>query len=45
MDILKAFSDEIIGFLGIGNAWEILQSGDSSVLASYKGMLALVCDE
>ncbi len=42
MDILKTLYDEIIGFLGIGNAWDILQTGDYSVLATYEGITAFI---
>ncbi|WP_373518612.1 sterol desaturase family protein [Pricia sp.] len=42
MEILKTLYDEIIGFLGIGNAWDILQTGDYSVLATYEGITAFI---
>ncbi|HDZ14051.1 hypothetical protein LCGC14_1028040 [marine sediment metagenome] len=42
MDILQTLYEEIIGFLGIGNAWEILQKGDYSVLATYEGITAFI---
>ncbi len=42
MDFLKTLYDEIIGFLGIGNAWEILQEGDYSVLLTYDGFTAFI---
>ncbi|MGB7395238.1 MAG: sterol desaturase family protein [Pricia sp.] len=42
MDILKTLYDEIIGFLGIGNAWEILKEGDYSVLLTYDGFTAFI---
>ncbi len=42
MEILKTLYDEIIGFLGIGNAWDILQTGDYSVLTTYEGITAFI---
>ncbi len=42
MDILKTLYDEIIGFLGIENAWEILREGDYSVLLTYDGFTAFI---
>ncbi|MCM4168173.1 hypothetical protein KCTC52924_03731 [Arenibacter antarcticus] len=42
MDILKTFIEELIGFLGVGNAWELLQSGDFSVFTTYDGVVSLI---
>ncbi|MDT7828307.1 sterol desaturase family protein [Pricia sp. S334] len=42
MDFFETLYEEIIGFLGIGNAWEILQGGDYSVLATYEGITAFI---
>ncbi|SDE27310.1 Sterol desaturase/sphingolipid hydroxylase, fatty acid hydroxylase superfamily [Pricia antarctica] len=42
MEILKTLYDEVIGFLGIGNAWDILQTGDYSVLTTYEGITAFI---
>ncbi len=42
MDFLKTLYEEIIGFLGIENAWEILKTGDYSVLATYDGIVAFI---
>lgn len=42
MEIIKTLYEEIIGFLGIGNAWEILQTGDYGVLATYEGITAFI---
>jgi len=42
MDILQTLFQEIIGFLGIGKAWELFQSGDYSVFTTYDGIVSLI---
>ncbi|WP_026810287.1 sterol desaturase family protein [Arenibacter latericius] len=42
MDVLNSLYNEIIGFLGIGKAWELLQSGDYSVFTTYDGVVSLI---
>ena len=42
MEILKTFYNEIIGFLGISQAWDILKSGDYSAFTTYDGIVALI---
>ncbi|GGW48559.1 sterol desaturase family protein [Arenibacter certesii] len=42
MEILQLIYDEIIGFLGISQAWEILNTGNYSALKTYDGMVALI---
>lgn len=42
MEILQTLYQEIIGFLGIGKAWELFQAGDYSVFATYDGIVALI---
>ncbi len=42
MDILGTLYNEIIGFLGISKALELLQAGDYSVFTTYDGVVALV---
>lgn len=42
MEILKTLYNEVIGFLGISQAWEILSSGDFSVLKTYEGITAFI---
>lgn len=42
MDLLQTLYNEIIGFLGISQAWEILKSGDYSAFRTYDGIVALI---
>jgi len=42
MEILQTFYNEIIGFLGISQAWDILQTGDYSVFKTYDGIVSLI---
>ena len=42
MEVLELLWNEIIGFLGIGNAWDILKTGDYSAFRTYDGILALI---
>ena len=42
MEILNTFYNEVIGFLGISQAWDILKSGDYSAFATYDGIVALI---
>ncbi|MET2985139.1 sterol desaturase family protein [Aureibaculum conchae] len=42
MEILQTLFDEIIGFLGISQAWDILQTGDYSAFKTYDGIVSLV---
>jgi sterol desaturase/sphingolipid hydroxylase (fatty acid hydroxylase superfamily) len=42
MEILQTLYQEIIGFLGIGKAWELFQSGDYSVFTTYDGIVSLI---
>ncbi|MBU2907249.1 sterol desaturase family protein [Arenibacter algicola] len=42
MDILGTLYNEIIGFLGIRQALEILQAGDYSVFSTYDGVVSLI---
>ncbi|MEM9143267.1 MAG: sterol desaturase family protein [Bacteroidota bacterium] len=42
MDFLKTFLDEIIGFLGISQAWELLQAGDYGIFETYEGITAFI---
>lgn len=42
MEIFKTLYDEIIGFLGIGNAWEIIETGDYTVLTTYEGVTSFI---
>ncbi|MFT5737557.1 MAG: hypothetical protein ACI9SG_001906 [Maribacter sp.] len=42
MEILETLYNEIIGFLGITKAWEILQTGDFSTFRTYDGIVALI---
>jgi len=42
MDIFSTLYDELIGFLGIRQAFELLQSGDYSVFATYDGVVSLI---
>ena len=42
MDILGTLYDEIVGFLGINQALELLQAGDYSVFNTYDGVVSLI---
>ena len=42
MEILDTLYNEIIGFLGISQAWDILKSGDYSAFRTYDGIVALI---
>ena len=42
MEILQTLLDEIIGFLGISQILEILQSGDYSKFKTYDGVVSLI---
>ncbi len=42
MEILHTLYDELINFLGISHAWELLKSGDYSVFRTYDGIAALI---
>ncbi|WP_273566957.1 sterol desaturase family protein [Maribacter halichondriae] len=42
MELLETLYNEIIGFLGISQAWEILKTGDYSVFKTYEGIVSLI---
>ena len=42
MEILEIIYEEIIGFLGISQAWEILKTGDYSAFRTYDGIVSLI---
>lgn len=42
MEILEILNNEIMNFLGISEAWEILKSGDYSLFRTYEGIESLV---
>ena len=42
MEILQSLYNEIIGFLGITQVWEILKTGDYSAFRSYDGIVSLI---
>ncbi|MCK0189333.1 sterol desaturase family protein [Arenibacter sp. F20364] len=42
MEILGTLYDEIVGFLGISQALELLQAGDYSVFTTYDGVVSLI---
>jgi len=42
MEILETLYNEIIGFLGISQAWEILKTGDYSAFRTYDGVVSLI---
>ncbi len=42
MEILDTLYNEIIGFLGISQAWDLLKTGDYSVFKSYDGIVSLI---
>ena len=42
MEVFEIIWNEVIGFLGINQAWEILTSGDYETFKTYDGVLALI---
>ncbi|SHI74944.1 Sterol desaturase/sphingolipid hydroxylase, fatty acid hydroxylase superfamily [Arenibacter nanhaiticus] len=42
MDILQTLYNEIIGFLGVSQVWEILKTGNYSSFTTYEGIVALI---
>ncbi len=42
MEILETIYNEIIGFLGISQAWEIIKEGDYTVFRTYDGIVSLI---
>ncbi|MDY7396705.1 sterol desaturase family protein [Aureibaculum sp. 2210JD6-5] len=42
MEVLQIVYEEIIGFLGISQAWDILQTGDYSAFKTYDGIVSLI---
>ncbi|PIB38986.1 sterol desaturase family protein [Maribacter sp. 4G9] len=42
MDFLDTLYNEIIGFLGISQAWEIIKSGDYSSFRTFEGIQSLI---
>lgn len=42
MEIFDTLYNEVIGFLGISKAWEIMQTGDFSTFRTYDGIVALI---
>ncbi|NKI25109.1 sterol desaturase family protein [Arenibacter sp. 6A1] len=42
MDILQTLYNEIIGFLGVSQVWEILKTGNYSSFTTYDGIVALI---
>lgn len=42
MDIIGTLYDEVVGFLGINQALELLQTGDYSVFSTYDGVVSLI---
>ncbi|MGI9552432.1 MAG: sterol desaturase family protein [Aurantibacter sp.] len=42
MEILEILYNEIIDFLGISQAWDILKTGDYSAFRTYDGIVALI---
>ncbi|MCM4163319.1 MULTISPECIES: sterol desaturase family protein [unclassified Arenibacter] len=42
MDILGTLYEEVVGFLGVSQALELLQAGDYSVFATYDGVVSLI---
>ena len=42
MEIIEMLYNEIIGFLGITDVWDILKSGDYSSFKTYDGVVALI---
>ncbi|MFX0556891.1 sterol desaturase family protein [Maribacter sp. CXY002] len=42
MEFLDIFYNEIIGFLGISQAWEIIKTGDYSSFRTFEGLKSLI---
>ena len=42
MEVLETLYNEVVGFLGISNAWEILKEGDYSAFKTYEGIVSLI---
>ena len=42
MNILETIYNEIVGFLGIIQAWNILKVGDYSMFRTYDGIVSLI---
>lgn len=42
MEVIETLYNEIIGFLGISQAWELFQAGDYSVFRTYDGIVSLI---
>ncbi|MBC8769997.1 sterol desaturase family protein [Arenibacter sp. BSSL-BM3] len=42
MDIIGTLYDEVVGFLGINQALELLQAGDYNVFSTYDGVVSLI---
>ena len=42
MEVLDTLYNEIIGFLGIAQVWEILKTGDYSAFKTYDGIVSLI---
>lgn len=42
MEVLDTLYNEVIGFLGISQAWEILQSGNYGSFTTYDGVVSLI---
>ncbi|TLF44998.1 sterol desaturase family protein [Maribacter aurantiacus] len=42
MEVLDTLYNEIIGFLGISQAWEIIKSGDYSSFRTFEGVQSLI---
>ena len=41
MELLESLYNEIIGFLGISQAWEILKTGNYAAFRTYDGIASL----
>ena len=42
MEFLETIYNEILNFLGISNAWEIIKSGDYAAFRTYEGIKSLI---
>ena len=42
MNILETIVSEIVGFLGVTQAWDILKTGDYSLFRTYDGVVSLI---
>ena len=42
MEVLDIIYNEVFGFLGISQAWEIIKSGDYSSFRTYDGIKSLI---